>query len=136
MIDIDLKPNEKKLKNFGLIASVFFVLWTILAYLKFHNLGWYIGFSGLTLYTLSCALTYHRALIPLYISLTVLAFPVGRVISHVILAVLFYLIFAPIGLILKLIGHDPMRRKINRLLPTYWHLSKHDKKPESYYQQF
>ena len=39
----------------------------------------------------------------------VLAFPIGWTVSQVILAVMFYGLFTPIGLVFRLIGRDPLQ---------------------------
>lgn len=40
--------------------------------------------------------------------------------TRLILFFLFYLVFTPIGLILKLLGKDLLDRKINKADKTYW----------------
>jgi hypothetical protein len=42
------------------------------------------------------------------------------VVSPIILAVLFYAAITPIGLLSRLFGHDPLRRKIDPAAKTYW----------------
>lgn len=48
------------------------------------------------------------------------ALPIGWTISHAILAILFYLILTPIGLILRLCGKDSMTRRVDPAAKTYW----------------
>ena len=50
--------------------------------------------------------------------LAVITFPIGFVLSYVILGLLFYAIIAPIGLLLRLFGKDPLDRNI-RLAPSF-----------------
>lgn len=40
--------------------------------------------------------------------------------TRIILILLFYLVFTPIGLILKLLGKDLLDRKINKADKSYW----------------
>ena len=40
----------------------------------------------------------------------VLAFPIGWTVSQVILLLMFYGLFTPIGLVFRLIGRDPLQR--------------------------
>jgi hypothetical protein len=44
----------------------------------------------------------------------------GRVVSPIALAVLFYGAFAPMGAVLRLIGKDPLRLKRDREAASYW----------------
>ena len=48
------------------------------------------------------------------------SWPMGWVFSHVLLGVTYYLVITPIGLILRLLGKDPMRRRFDREAKTYW----------------
>ena len=49
-----------------------------------------------------------------------LAFILGWVNTRIILFVLFYLIFTPIGLVIKLTGKDLLERKIDKSRDSYW----------------
>jgi len=42
------------------------------------------------------------------------------IVSPVVLALLFYGAITPIGLLSRLFGHDPLRRRIDRAAPSYW----------------
>lgn len=43
----------------------------------------------------------------------------GWVNSRIILGLVFYLLFTPVGLIMRLAGNDPMRRKLQADAPSY-----------------
>jgi len=42
------------------------------------------------------------------------------IVNPVILAILFYGTITPIGLLLRIFGHDPLRRRIDPAVPSYW----------------
>ena len=44
----------------------------------------------------------------------------GKVVSPVALGVLFYLVFAPVGLLMRLAGKDPLRMRLERASGSYW----------------
>ena len=44
----------------------------------------------------------------------------GRVVSPIALGLLFYGVFAPTGLVLRLAGKDPLRLKFDRHADSYW----------------
>ena len=46
----------------------------------------------------------------IYVGWMVLAFPIGWTVSQVMLAVMFFGLFTPIGLVFRLIGRDPLQR--------------------------
>jgi len=45
---------------------------------------------------------------------------VGNVISSLVLALMFYLVFAPVGIVLRLIGKDLLNRTIEKEKDSYW----------------
>jgi hypothetical protein len=46
---------------------------------------------------------------PIFVGLILLTYPIGWVVSHVLLGLIFYGIVTPIGIILRLTGHDPLQ---------------------------
>ncbi|MBK9167701.1 MAG: hypothetical protein IPM24_09580 [Bryobacterales bacterium] len=44
----------------------------------------------------------------------------GKVVHPVVLAILFYGVFTPMGLAMRLAGRDPMRRKFDPAADSYW----------------
>lgn len=64
------------------------------------------------------------------------AIPLGWTFSHAFLAIAYYLVLTPIGLLLRLFGHDAMHRQIDPAARSYW--IKRDPAPESsrYLRQF
>src|SRR5690606_37879755 len=73
---------------------------------------------------------------PVYYAFTIVAFPIGWVVSHVLLAVVFYGVFTPIGLVMRLLGRDPMRRKFDSNAESYWAPHPPRKSLEDYFRQF
>ncbi len=49
-----------------------------------------------------------------------LALVLGYVMTRVLLSVVFLAVVTPIGLLMRLFGHDPMRRTPDASAPTYW----------------
>jgi hypothetical protein len=60
-----------------------------------------------------------RFIRPVYTVLMRLTFPIGWCVSHVVLAVMYFLILTPIGFLLRLF-HDPMERKFATQMTSYW----------------
>lgn len=57
---------------------------------------------------------------PVFAGLSAITFPIGWVLSHVLLALLYFGLFTPLALLFRLIGRDALalRRRVDR--PTYW----------------
>ena len=140
-IPIDWKPDSKKLREFGFISVVAFgIMGSLLAWRAgcFQGSGhwtaplvvWALGLWGL-LGGLIPALVK-----PLYLGLMAIAFPIGYVVSHLLLGLLYYGLFTPLALFFRLIGRDPLQRKIDRKAPTYWEKIETTPAPSSYFRQF
>lgn len=144
MIKLDLNPPPAQLKQFAFIAVIGLPLITIVV-LKFMGSGWGDGLTHpATLWTLAGgALQFVIFLAGLkivtrviYVVLMVVAVPIGFVLSHVLLAAIFYLVMTPIGLVFKLIGRDAMGRKLDPKLQSYWHVRQGVRPPASYFKLY
>ena len=71
---------------------------------------------------------------PLYIAWMRFAYLLGWVNTRLLLAIIFYLVFTPIGLVMRLCGVDPLKRKINKKEKSYW--EKRESTQLSYERQF
>lgn len=60
-----------------------------------------------------------RVIAPVYAGWMVAVFPIGWVVSRLMLAGLFFLIFTPVALVFRLMGRDVMHRR-RPDTPTYW----------------
>ena len=145
MIDIDLRPDARKLRQFGFIALFGFGLLALLAWKEWAVFSMGLGdwripltqiFAGLAGISLLFSLIFPRANWLLYVGLTIVALPIGFVLSYVIMGTIFYLVIAPIGLILRLFGKDPMNRHFNPSAGTYWVEARPQRPAEDYFRQF
>jgi hypothetical protein len=145
MIDIDLKPTRKKLRQFGGIATIAFGLLGLVLYWKKGLFGVSFGETADTLALVAWAVALVSAFLslaapgglrPLYIVLTLVAFPIGYVVSHVILALLFYGLFTPIGLLFRVLGRDPLNRRFEPDADSYWVPHRRRDSKRYYFRQF
>jgi hypothetical protein len=49
-----------------------------------------------------------------------MSFAMGLLMSHFILALMYYLVFTPVGLVMKTLGRDPLRLKHDQNAKSYW----------------
>ena len=71
-----------------------------------------------------------------FVGLSLLAFPIGYVVSFVALALVSSFLITPIGLVFRLLGRDPLYRKPDANCGTYW-ISRGEAPPaKRYFQQF
>ncbi len=145
LIQIDLRPDARTLRQFGFIAVGGFgflaaIAWYELLIFSF-GLGaarepLAIGFAVLAVISGLHSVVYPKANLPIYLAITIAAYPIGFVLSHVIMGVLFYLIIAPIGLLLRAFGQDPMQRRLDPAAESYWEDSGPAPARSAYFKQF
>ncbi len=145
MIEIDLKPDAGTLKQFGFIALFGFSLLAALAWFKLLIFAalpeeWrpvVAGtFAALAIVSTLFSLVFPKANLPIYLGLTILAYPIGFVLSYVIMGFLFFGMITPLGLIFKVIGKDPLNRSFDPAASTYWADPRPRRGKESYFRQF
>jgi Saxitoxin biosynthesis operon protein SxtJ len=73
---------------------------------------------------------------PVFVGWMVLAFPIGWAVSLVMMAVLFYVIFTPLGFLFRLSGRDFLRLRRDPGADTYWEPMALNTDPKSYFNQF
>jgi saxitoxin biosynthesis operon SxtJ-like protein len=136
MIEINWNPERRTLRQFGLIGiAVFGGLGAFTAWR--HGIDWKpIVLWGLAAFCGIAALTAPRLLRPLFVGMSVAAAPIGFVVSHVILAIVYFGIFTPIALAMRLAGRDAMQRRYDRSAKTYWTERPRETKSERYFRQY
>jgi hypothetical protein len=145
LIEIDWSPKPATLRGFGLVGIVAFGFFGAAAFWRFYPLHWISeDASGATSavllalagYCASFAAVYPKALRPLYLALTVLTFPIGFVVGHVVAAIVFYVILTPVGWVFRLIGRDAMQRKFDPGAESYWVRRNPPADKRRYFRQF
>ena len=73
---------------------------------------------------------------PFYVVWYGLAACIGIVVSNTLLALFYYLVVTPIGLVRRLLGRDSMARKFDPAAASYWRDVKRSVDPGRYFRQF
>ena len=145
IVDTNWKPTDRVLRQFGFIALAAFGVLAGSAWAERLIFSGGLGsnriyvasiLAALAVFSLAASLTLPRANLPLYLGLTLLSYPVGIVLSYVIMALLFYVVFAPIAIVMRLAGRDPLHRKADRAAASYWVTVESRRETKSYFRQF
>ena len=137
LIKINLKPTDKELRLFGLAALVASILVTALLYLvKGLAFQWCGVIVGIGVVIFLCSIVSMTLIRWIYLGLTLLTFPIGLAISFMVLAVFYYCVLTPLGLIFRLFGRDPLRLKFEKAAKSYWVAHRPSEKNERYFSQF
>jgi ABC-type uncharacterized transport system permease subunit len=120
MISIDRNPSQRRLRQFGALLVVYA---TLIAYWQ-----WCSGTSDVVAASIVGTASIVAIIdwffptvlrVPYVISL-VGAVPIAWAVSHLVLVTIFYLVLTPIGLIMRLFGHDPLNARFDPDAKSYW----------------
>lgn len=135
MIEIDKNPRERDLRVFAWILPVFLAVVGALCWrsgwLRTAVIVWAGGFVVSIV-----ALAVPSARRRLYLGWMYATYPIGWVISHALLAIIFFAVATPIALVLRILGRDPMLRRFDKGAASYWVARKTNPDRRRYFRQF
>lgn len=137
LIEINLHPSHKELRNFAAIALIASAIISSLLYvLKGLAIQWVaIIFAAGFIIFISSLVSIKIARI-IYLSLILVTFPIGYVVSFILLAAFYFLLLTLLGLFFRLIGRDSLCRKFDLNAKSYWLSRQSPKNLDSYFHQF
>ena len=128
-----LNLGPKNLKKFGITMAVAFAVITLIIFIRQrHSIIPYLSIAALFFIS---ALTIPVVLKPVYIFWMKFAFVLSWINTRLILVIIFYLVFTPISLVLKLFRKDLLNRKIVINETTYWKKREESPDVKSLYQR-
>lgn len=136
LIEINRNPSRRDLAWFGAVLLLFLVVIGGVVGRALHsdvtrNVVWGAGAV--------LALTYYAVpplRRPMFVGWMYAAYPIGWVVSHVLLGLVYFGVVTPIGLLMRAVGHDPMARRFDRSAPTYWIAREQVTDVRRYFRQF
>jgi hypothetical protein len=137
MIEINWKPSDKMLRQFGFGCLVMLPL---VGWLLHRRVGlpteavWGLAGAGVLLF--AAGLTIPKVLWPFYVVLTAVGFPIGWLISHLVMMVFYFGILTPIGLFFRLMGRDVLHRRWDPKADSYWVRCSRPDSVKRYFRQF
>ena len=137
MLDINWSPPPRDLRQF---AAIWVPLFAALAggVLIFRSGAWTAAgiLWGVAAAIAALGLASPAAVRPIFIGAMAAAYPVGWVVSHVVLGITYYVFFSTVGCVMRLVRYDPLRRHANRRARTYWSERPRDRPAAAYFKQF
>lgn len=111
--------DKKGLRHFGLLLGAFLALIFGLVFPYFGGKTfplwpWIVAAS-----VWIWALAMPGTLNPVYLVWMRIGLEIGKVINRIVLGVVFFVIIFPMSLVMRLIGRDPMMRKLDKTTDTY-----------------
>lgn len=131
-----LNPDKQKLKKFGITMAAALSVIAGMLFLRHKPAALpYLFTASFAFFLLS--LIVPGVLKPAYIVWMKLALGLSFINTRIILSAAFYLLFTPIGLVIRLLGIDPLERKIEKDRDSYWKKKQAvEFKPAEYERQF
>ena len=134
LVKINWNPSDRQLRQFALIALAALPLLGWLWSAGNLTVTWVAAVVGAALAALG--LLCPRVIKPVFLALSLLAVPIGMVVSEVALALVFYGLLLPMGIVFRFIGRDALQLKFNRQARTYWQRKKQPADAASYLRQW
>lgn len=136
MIDLNLKPRTKVLRQFSLIWLLLFVGLGIYNHLNGagHSTRSVVFLAAASLGVIG--LIWPIVIRPIYQAAIIVTFPIGWVVSQVVLIVMYYGIVTPLGLILRCMHPDPLTRDKQPNATSYWLDKTQPADLRSYFRQY
>ena len=134
--DLPFRPSPRTLRQFAGLWLACFLALAAWQWFGHQNAGWSLALAILALAVGQAGLLWPGLVRPIYVGWMVLVFPIGWVVSHLLLAVLFYVVVTPIGLLLRLAGRDALGRRLLPERDSYWEARPEPVSSNTYYRQF
>ena len=117
---VNRNPTRRDLRWFGLLLPLFIAVVGAIA-------QWQVGApdAARMIWSIGAALTtVYWAVPPLRRPILVgwmyAALPIGWTVSHVLMAVVYFVVVTPIGLLSRLVRGDTLHRRLDREARSYW----------------
>ncbi len=139
--DVNWKPDVGERKKFALSLTLgFLIIALILALVtRLSSHAWkpfflWLGVVGFI--TGAILWLIPQIARPFYAIWFFLGCCVGIVMGNTLFALFYYLLLTPMGLVMRLAGRDPLRKKFDRSAPSYWRDAEKVVDVKRYYRQF
>jgi hypothetical protein len=129
-----LKPTPRVLRQF---AGAWLLVFLALAFKRglLHTTN-----TGIVLALISSigviGLVLPRALRWLFVTASIIAFPIGWMVTQLVLALMFFLVLTPVALFFRLRGRDVLQLRHQPGKSSYWVAREQQPPPEKYLKQF
>ena len=137
IVRINRHPTPRQLNQFGFIWLGFLAFFGAVAWLRFHSVPGAIGLwvAAVVVPVIGWSAPPFMRLV--FLGMSYAAWPIGFVVSHVVLSAVYYLVLTPIGLALRAFGYDPMSRRRGDGRESAWVARDAGRRgPKSYFRQF
>ena len=138
MIKLQLHPDARMLRQFGWASLFAFPLIAVVLRLRWQlPLVWMFVLAAIGLLVFAAERAGVHAVPRFVFRVLVLGtFPIGFVLFPLLVGLIYYGLFTPIGLLFRLAGRDPMKRRFEPDAASYWHVRTGPRPADSYFKLY
>lgn len=138
MIDFTISRELKDIRQFSrMVPAALVLVGTLLWIFKLDFFPTVLILYGIAAVICLWGLVSPATLKPVYLAWSYFTRAVAMAVTSLVLALVFYIGFAGVGLIMRLCGKDPMRRRFDPSADSYWIVRKAKPfDPKTYERQF
>ena len=113
-----ISNGVKELRKFSIILFFAFGILGLLVFWRRGDTG--LVLCGIGLALLVCGLTSPKLLSRPYKAWMRLSLILGFLMTHLILSLMYYFVFTPIGIVMRVLGKDFLCKQFDKNATTYW----------------
>ena len=139
--DVNWRPDWEARRTFGKTLVLGFLaigvlLWLLVRWKTGRWADWPLWLGGICASIGAICWMAPGLARPFYVFWYAVGGAIGCVIASALLALVFFLVITPIGLVLRALGRDPLERKWDRKATTYWKDAEKSVDAKRYFRQF
>ncbi len=135
LIERDRQPSAAEIRYFGVLLAGLIAFFGAMSFLKGRSVTAF-GLWGVAFLVAAVYYGVRPMRRPMYGAWMALVYPIGWGVSHLVLAVAYYLVVTPVGWVLRVVGYDPMSRRFDRTAKSYWLQRRRSDEVSRYFRQF
>ena len=136
MRPIRKNPSIRELRQFGALWLLTFTVIPLMVWHRTGSITTPLTLWGVAMMVAGLGLVFPKFMRLVYLGMFYMAFPIGWVVSHVLMGLIYFLVVTPIALVLKILGHDPLERSLDRSRRSYWTRCRQADNSSRYFRQF
>jgi len=138
LIEINRNPSARELRQFGTIWLPAFLLLVAAALVR----RWHAPILAAAVPAVLAAIAFVVAwaaparLKPVFVGMMVATSPIGWLVSHLIMVVIYFVVLTPIGVLRRTFWGDALHRHFDTTVDSYWIPRPPEEEPRRYFKQF
>lgn len=125
MIDFDFKTGKKDIQLFARLIPIVLLIWGTVSGILVQEPRWsgvaHYWFYGIAVLIFFWGWISPFTLKPVYLVWMVITRCIAWLLTTLVLGLVFYIGFTLTGLVLRLMGKDPLNRRLDKEAASYWH---------------